>query len=136
MAKSITADVAIKTSVLRLNAARVIPLIAPPVPNIPAINPDKAPPIIEFVLVGASTIFLLIINTKLVATKNTPRQISRIFVSRNLLRYAPAMTNKFFVDTFSEKRNFGDVAGHMEQRRDAQHRMKVEKIAGYGYKEQ
>ena len=38
------ADVAIKTSMGRLYAANVIPRIAPPVPNIPAINPEIAHP--------------------------------------------------------------------------------------------
>ena len=45
----IKADVAIKTSLFRLNAANVIPRIVPPVPSKPATKPEMEPPIIEFV---------------------------------------------------------------------------------------
>ena len=43
--KSIKAEVAIKISFGNRNADKVIPRIAPPVPAIPAKNPDAIPPI-------------------------------------------------------------------------------------------
>mgnify|MGYP000850224318 CR=1 FL=1 len=39
--KSIIAEVAINVLIFKLNTDKVIPRIAPPVPIIPATNPDK-----------------------------------------------------------------------------------------------
>lgn len=46
------AEVAPKALFSKLNAAKVSPRIAPPVPSNPAENPDKVPPMNEFVRVG------------------------------------------------------------------------------------
>ena len=72
--KSINAEVAINTLFSKLNAAIVKPLMAPPVPNNPAENPEKEPPINAFLLFGAITILLFIRNNKLNPTKNIQRQ--------------------------------------------------------------
>ena len=69
--KSIIAEVAIKVLIFKLNAANVIPLIAPPVPIIPATNPDKTPPKTEFFLVGFITNVLNFKKVKLVIIKKT-----------------------------------------------------------------
>ena len=75
--KSINAEVAMKTLFSKLKAAIVSPLIAPPVPNKPAENPEKEPPIIAFFLLGAMLNLLLIIKIRLKTTKNTPKNISK-----------------------------------------------------------
>ena len=48
IANAIAAEVAIYFVFSRLNEVKKAPLIAPPVPMIPAKKPDKEPPIIEF----------------------------------------------------------------------------------------
>ena len=92
IARSIIAEVAMKDSILRLYAARVIPLMAPPVPNNPATKPETIPPPIELDKVGLSARFLKISNSKLVTIRKNERAISRTFVSMTLLRNAPAIT--------------------------------------------
>ena len=51
---SIAAEVAMKTSLRRSNAANVIPRTAPPVPTNPAMPPDNAPPSTALRVVAAS----------------------------------------------------------------------------------
>ncbi len=62
-----------------------MPLIAPPVPTIPAINPEKTPPKIEFFIVGFMVVFLKIIKNKLVAIRKIANTISNMAVCKNLL---------------------------------------------------
>ena len=80
------AEVAIKASVFKWNAASVIPLIAPPVPINPAINPENTPPNIEFVKVGCNEKFLNINSNKLTATKKNASKASKSLVFKNLLK--------------------------------------------------
>lgn len=75
--RSINAEVAIKTFLSRLKAAMVKPLIAPPVPNKPAENPEKEPPIIAFFLLAEITSLLLTKKNKLSPTKKKPKNISK-----------------------------------------------------------
>jgi hypothetical protein len=91
--KSIKADVAINALFSRLKEAIVRPLMAPPVPNNPAENPENEPPIIAFLLVGDIVSFLLIRNNRLNPTKNIPRKNSkkRLF---NILDRNPPTTTK------------------------------------------
>lgn len=77
--KSITAEVAIKTSVFKLNAAKVIPRIEPPVPMSSAINPENVPPSKEFKVVGLSDKFLISKNAKLITIKKIVSPISNFF---------------------------------------------------------
>lgn len=91
--KSIMAEVAIKTSVFKLNAASTIPLIAPPVPKSPAINPDKTPPEIELVIVGFIAKCLKIKKIRLVIIKKQARNISKVLVGMYLLKIPPSITN-------------------------------------------
>ena len=90
--RSMTAEVAIKISLGRSNAANVNPLIAPPVPNNPAVIPDKVPPLNEFINVGFTDKCLKINNSKLIEIKNTDREICNNLVSKNLLKKAPIIT--------------------------------------------
>ena len=71
------AEVAMKTFFSKLNEAIVNPLIAPPVPNKPAENPEKAPPRMAFLLLGAIVNDLLIKNKRLNPTKKTSKKISK-----------------------------------------------------------
>lgn len=87
------AEVAINVLLLRLNAAMVNPLMAPPVPSNPAEKPDRAPPSTAFLVFGWTTIWLLIIKSKLNPTRKQPRTISRKFVSSILERNPPIITN-------------------------------------------
>ena len=82
------------TSILRLYAAKTIPLIAPPVPNNPAMNPERIPPPIELDKVGFTARFLKIRKTKLTIIKNDAREICSTFVSIYLLQNAPATTKR------------------------------------------
>ena len=72
--KSIMAEVAINLFLSSLNAARVIPLMAPPVPNKPALNPEKVPPIMAFHEVGNIFKRLKNKNTKLKTIRKAPRK--------------------------------------------------------------
>ena len=87
------ADVAIKTSVLRLKAASVIPRIAPPVPNNPAVIPENIPPRIEFLTVGFTSNDLKERNEILIITRKQAKMNSKMVVSTYLLNLAPIMTN-------------------------------------------
>ena len=87
------ADVAMKTYVFMLNAAKVIPRMAPPVPSTPATKPDKIPPPMELRIVGFTSSFLNIRNVMLVQIRNMASAISRISEAMYLLMNAPMMTN-------------------------------------------
>lgn len=75
MAKSIAAEVAMKIFFSKLKAAIVIPLIAPPVPNKPAVKPESELPIKVLLEVGFTTNSFLIKNNKLNAIKKTAKTI-------------------------------------------------------------
>lgn len=77
----------------KLNAAIVKPLIAPPVPNNPAENPEKEPPIMAFLLFGEMVILLLIRKNRLSPTKNIPKNISKKTLFINFESNPPTMTN-------------------------------------------
>lgn len=91
--KSITADVAMNVSVVKLKAARVMPRMAPPVPSNPAIIPDKVPPNTEFKVVGFIFSVLKIKKTRLVTIKNTANNNSRVSGENVLLSKPPIITN-------------------------------------------
>ena len=77
----------------KLNAAIVNPLTAPPVPNNPAVNPDREPPIKEFFFVGLTSSFLRMRNKLLKRIKNIPRATSNHTLLKTLERYPPMITN-------------------------------------------
>lgn len=90
--KSMIAEVAIKTSFSRLKAAKVKPLIAPPVPSKPAVIPDNAPPETELTSVGFSTNFLNIKSRRLIEIRKMESAMDKYVLSINRVRYAPRIT--------------------------------------------
>ena len=70
----------------------VNPLMAPPVPNKPAENPENAPPTSAFFLLGEKLTFLLIKKNKLKPTKNTPKIISKEALTTYLESKPPTIT--------------------------------------------
>ncbi len=92
----------------KLKAAIVSPLIAPAVPNKPAENPEKEPPIIAFFLFGAILNLLLIIKIRLKITRNTPKNISKKSLLINFDRKPPTITKTtegipIFINSFLSK---------------------------------
>ncbi len=90
--KSIVAEVVINTSMFKLKDAKTRPLIAPPVPTNPAINPDKVPPTIELKAVAFIVKFLNNKNIALMTIKKKARKSSSVFTGKNLLKKAPVTT--------------------------------------------
>lgn len=90
--KSMMAEVAINISFSRLNAARVIPLIAPPVPNNPAKKPDITPPPMEFFRFGFNSKFFKINKVELNKIRKIESAISRYFVPMYFPNIAPTIT--------------------------------------------
>ena len=70
----------------------VMPRIAPPVPIKPAEKPERAPPIIVCLNFGVITSLSLIINNRLSEIRKMPNTISRILLSKNLLKKPPRIT--------------------------------------------
>ena len=64
----------------------VLGIIAPPVPNKPAVNPERAPPLIELTKVGFKTNFLKTSRIELILIKNIAKIISNNLLSNNLLK--------------------------------------------------
>ena len=80
------ADEAINTCIFMLNADNVRPLIAPPVPIIPAKNPDKIPPKILFEIVGFIFAFWKKNKIALNTIRKTDNTNSNHMVEINLLQ--------------------------------------------------
>ena len=74
------------------NAARVMPLIAPPVPAMPAKKPEAEPPKYKFALVCFNDLLKFIVKNRARNTKTTFIINSMFFVGRMVVIYAPIIT--------------------------------------------
>lgn len=81
------------SSILRSKAASVRPLMAPPVPNNPAVIPDSAPPVKALKTVGFNLRFLKIISDKLMPIRKMERHSSNMVLLKYLLKNEPNVTN-------------------------------------------
>ena len=88
------AEVATKTDFSTLNAAIVMPLIAPPVPSNPAKKPDKLPPIKLFFLLASNFNSFLMIKRILNPIKKNANTSCRYFTLIYLLANAPMITKR------------------------------------------